>query len=433
VTAALGLVGAATLGGCSRGEPVAEIRATPTSAAKVAAGEGAAPLVPNADDWPCWRGSDQTGVAKGPAPTEWSATKNVVWSVTVPGRGHASPIVWGDQVFIATAEDEKKTMSLLCYARDDGSIRWTCPLHEGGFMHVHGKNTQASPTPACDGNHIFWTAMVKDAIWASAVTMEGKIAWQTEVGPFVSMHGYGSSPVLYGNLVIVQGDSNGPGWLAAVDRTTGDIAWRVQRGDGASFATPLVTQIAGKPQVILTGQKTVISYNPLTGDKLWQTEGPAMVCANTPAWRGDLVFVSGGYPQSGVWAIKVDGSGQIVWQKTFKCYVPSLLVDGDRLIVTQDEGIVRCLDADSGEELWQKRLGGSMTSSPVKAGENLYFTNEAGTTFVAAAGPRFESVSENEIGDRCYATPTFCGGRVYLRTFSKLFCLSNRPAAAGSE
>jgi hypothetical protein len=187
-------------------------------------------IEPAATDWPNWRGADQTGIALSDAPIEWSASKNVVWSVDVPGKGHSSPTVWGDKVFLATADEGAKTISLLAFSREKGDLLWTCPLHQGGFMHVHGKNTQASATAACDGKQVYWIAMVKDAIWLSAVTIEGKIAWQTEVGPFVSMHGYGSSPVLYNGLVIVQGDSNGPGWLSAINAQTGEIHWRVQRG-----------------------------------------------------------------------------------------------------------------------------------------------------------------------------------------------------------
>jgi outer membrane protein assembly factor BamB len=314
-------------------------------------------------------------------------------------------------------------MSLISYGRDDGKERWTCLLHEGGFMHTHSKNTQASATPACDGKYVYWVAMVKDAIWVSAVTLDGKIAWQTEAGPFVSMHGYGSSPVLWRNLVIVQGDSNGPGWLATLDKESGKVYWRVQRGSGASFATPIIAEIAGKTQLLLPGQDQVISYNPADGEKLWQCPGPATVCANTMAWSGDLVFASGGYPQRATWAIKADGSGQVVWKKNWKCYVPSMLIDGDRLIVPQDDGIVHCVEAATGKELWTKRLGGDLTASPVLADGKLYLTTEAGTTFVLRAGSTFEQLAENDNGERCYATPTICGGRIYLRTFGKLMCV----------
>ena len=180
--------------GCRRGQPVAEVRPMAAISGDAASLEAETAVIPHDDDFPGGGERTERGSLEAAAPTEWSPTKNVVWSVSLPGKGHASPIVWGDQVFIATADDSNQTMSLLSYSRTDGALRWSCLLHEGGFMHTHGKNTQASATPACDGQHVYWTAMVKDAIWVSAVTLDGKIAWQTEAGPFVSMHGYGSSP-----------------------------------------------------------------------------------------------------------------------------------------------------------------------------------------------------------------------------------------------
>lgn len=408
---------------CRRGEPVAEIRPASAQAVSATAADIDLPVVAESD-FPWWRGADRTGIAIGGAPIRFSATENVLWQVDVPGEGHGSAILWGDQLFLPVADRGKETMALHCYGQDDGKLRWTCPLHEGGFMHVHSKNTHASPTPACDGEHVYWAAMVKDAIWVSAVTMDGKIAWQKEAGPFVSMHGYGSSPALYKNLVIVAGDSNGPGWLAGLDRHSGEIVWRVQRGDSASFGTPVVAEVAGKTQLLLSGHKKVVSYNPANGEKLWESEGPATVCANTLAWSGDLVFASGGYPEQAVLAIKADGSGEVVWRKDWKCYVPSLLVDGDRLTVPQDNGVVRCVEAATGDELWSKRLGGDITASPVLAGGHIYIATEAGKVCVLKAGDKAELLAENDVGDRCYATPTIAGDRIYLRTFAKLLCIA---------
>ena len=407
---------------CRRGEPVAEIRPGSTTSVSIAATDLELPAVA-ASDFPWWRGAERTGIAKSEAPIRFSATENVLWTADVPGEGHGSPILWGDQLFLPVADRGKERMSLVCYGRDDGKLRWTCPLHEGGFMHVHSKNTHASPTPACDGERVYWTAMVKDAIWVSAVTLDGKIAWQKEAGPFVSMHGYGSSPVLHEGLVIVAGDSNGAGWLAGLDRQSGDIVWRIQRGNSASFGTPVVAEVAGKTQLLLSGHKKVVSYNPDNGEKLWESEGPATVCANTLAWSGDLVFASGGYPEQAVMAIKGDGSDEVVWQKDWKCYVPSLLVDGERLIVSQDNGVVRCVKAATGDELWSKRLGGDITASPVLSGEHIYIATEAGKVCVLKAGDKADLVAENDVGDRCYATPTIVGGRIYLRTFSRLLCI----------
>jgi hypothetical protein len=183
--------------------------------------------------------------------------------------------------------------------------------------------------------------------------------------------------------------------------------------------------------LLLSGQDKVISYDPLTGDKLWECAAPSTVAANTMCWNDDLVFTSGGYPQRNVFAIKADGSGQIVWRKPWKCYVPSMLVDGDRLIIPQDDGVLHVVEAATGKELWTKRVGGDLTSSPVLAGGKLYVTTEAGKTVVFGSTAKSTELATNDNGDRCYATPTICGGQIFLRTLSKLLCIGEPVAAGG--
>jgi len=191
--------------------------------------------------------------------------------------------------------------------------------------------------------------------------------------------------------------------------------------------------VAGQAQLLLPGQGKVVSYNPSSGDKLWECEGPATFCANTMCASGDLVFASGGYPQQNTWAIKADGSGTIIWRKNWKCYVPSMLIDGERLFVPHDNGVLHCVEAATGKELWSKRLGGDLTSSPVLAGGNLYVTTETGKTFVLKSSNKLQEISQNDIGDRCYATPTICDGRIYIRTYSKLFCIDEGRSVAGAS
>jgi outer membrane protein assembly factor BamB len=426
------LLVAATCPACGSNSPVEEIHPSPGATAAVPQDSTAETIEPSPDDWPCWRGVKGDGIAVGTAPTHWSATKNVLWKVEIPGQGHASPIVFGDRVFIATADEQQQTMKLLCYGREDGAQQWERQVHEGGFMHAHNKNTHASATPACDGHHVYWVAMVNDAIWVSAVSVEGELVWQAEAGPFVSMHGYGSSPVLYKNLVIVQGDSNGPGWLAALNKETGKIHWRVKRDHGASFATPSIARLRGQDQLLLSGHDKVVGYDPLTGEEIWRADGPASVTANTMAWSETLLFASGGYPQRATWCLTSD-KGAVVWKKNWKCYVPSMIVQGEQLIVPQDDGIVHCVEAATGKEYWNKRLGGDLTASPVLADGKLYFTTEMGKTIVLKSGKHIEVIAENDLGQRCYATPTICGGRIYLRTFSQLYCIGENEPHAASE
>lgn len=408
------------LGACNQAKPVEEV--TISDATFVAS---APDVVAQEADWPWWRGPQHNGHAVGSAPVEWNERNNLVWKAPIPGRGHASPIICGEHVFVATADEQEQTQMLVCLDRESGRPRWTTKIHQGGFMHMHHDNSQASPTPACDGKHVYCAFMVQDGIWVTAVDLEGNIAWQSKAGDFVSQHGYGASPVLYKSLVIVSGDTSGGSFLTALRTADGSMAWRVRRDNEASFATPVVAHVAGTDQLLLSGHEEVISYNPVTGEKLWTSEGPATTTANTVAWNDELVFASGGYPQNAVMAIKADGSGEVVWKERLKGYVPSPLVIGDRLLVVQDNGVVQLLDAKTGDKVWAKRLGGNFYASPILAGGNVYVPNLSGMMFVFHAGDKFELIAENFLATGGEASPAACGGRLYIRSAHELFCVGS--------
>jgi outer membrane protein assembly factor BamB len=400
----------------------------------IAAGDAAAveslPAVEiAAEDWPWWRGPTRNNHAQGPLPpTTWSETENVLWKAEVPGRGHASPCIWGNAIYIATADEGQETQSLLAYARESGDLCWTREIHRGGFMHAHSKNSQASPTPACDGERIFTAFLSGGGLWVTAVDLAGEILWQTHAGPYSSQHGYGSSPVIYKSLVIVSGDNLGQGYVTAIHRKTGEIAWRTPRENGPSYGTPVLARTGGREQLLISGQSKVVSYDPATGEENWTSPGPAEVTANTVAWNDELVFAGGGYPETAVMAIDGAGSGKVVWQKDFKAYVPSPLAVGDRLFVVQDNGVARCLNAKTGEEVWTKRLGGDFTASPLLADDVIFVPDEDGLMHVFKAADRFEEIARNNLGDGGFASPAICGGRMYLRTSHHLYCIGEKAA-----
>jgi outer membrane protein assembly factor BamB len=387
------------------------------------------PVEVAADDWPWWRGPQGDNHAQGPLPpTTWSETENVLWKAEVPGRGHASPCIWGDSVYIAAADEKQETQSLLCYDRETGKLRWTCEIHRDGFMHAHSKNSQASPTPACDGERVFTAFLSEGGLWVTAVDRKGKIVWQTQAGPFSSQHGYGGSPVIYKSLVIVSGDNQGQGYVAALHRQSGEIAWRTARDNGPSYGTPVLASIGGREQLLLSGQKKVVSYDPATGRENWTSPGPAEVTANTVAWNDELIFAGGGYPETGMMAIDGAAGRRVAWQKDFKAYVPSPLAVGERLFVMQDNGVARCLNAKTGEEIWTKRLGGNFTASPILAGDAIFVPDEDGLMHVFRAADGYETIAENNLRDGGFASPVICGGHLYLRTSHHLYCIGAKPA-----
>jgi outer membrane protein assembly factor BamB len=388
------------------------------------------------NDWPWWRGPTLDGKSRDwQAPTKWTTTQNVLWRAPVPGRGHSSPVLWGERIFLTTADEQGQTQSVLAFDRKSGKALWSTVAHKGGLPRKHGKNTHASATLACDGERVYAAFINHDALHLSALDLDGKIAWQKEAGGFQSEHGYGSSPLLHGSLVIVLGDSRKDNFVAGLDRATGKVVWKTARtttGKHGGYATPVVATLAGKSQLILTGYHQVTSYDPDTGKLIWSCDGPSEVTACTAACGDGIVFATGGFPEKELLAIRADGRGDVtrthlLW-KTNKgvTYVPSPLYHEGRLYVINDGGVATCFEGKTGKEHWQDRLPGAFSSSPVLVGDLLYATSEAGKTFVLKAGPKFELVATNDLADGGFATPAVCGGRIFLRTNQYLYCIGNR-------
>lgn len=392
----------------------------------VAAIRDAPKVTSNEADWPWWRGPNRNNHAEGPAPpTSWSESENVVWKAGVPGRGHASPIVVGNHVVVATANEQNETQSLVCFDRSTGKRRWNRTLHNGGFERMHSKNSQASATPACDGNTVFAVFLNDGAIWVSAVNLEdGKVNWQKKAGGFGSQHGYGSSPVLYKSLVIVSGDSSSKSFLTALDRESGDIVWRTRRENEHSFGTPIIAASGGESRLLLSGQDSVAAYDPASGQQLWKSDGSADSTANTMAWSDNLVIASGGHPDRNVMAFRAK-DGELVWEKDFKLYVPSPLVVENRVYCMNDDGILYCLNATDGKTLWRKRMGGNFSASPVLAGQYIFVPSERGTMHVFRDGDKYEQVAENVLSEGGFASPVICGGQLFLRTNHFLYCIGH--------
>jgi outer membrane protein assembly factor BamB len=383
-------------------------------------------------DVPSWRGLAGDGRFAAASVTHWSPSENVLWKAAVPGRGHSTPVLCGEHVLLTTSDDAASRQLLLAYDRKSGERLWESLIHEGNLPRRHNKNSHASASPACDGQHVYCVFINGDQLWVTAVDMQGQQAWQTAVGEFTSEHGYGSSPVLYQSLIIVNGDNLSNSFVAAIDRGTGKVVWSTTRrtsGRHGSYATPVVAHLGGRDQLLLSGSHSTSSYHPDTGALLWTCEGPAEVTACTPAFSEDLVFSSGGYPEKELLAIRPDGSGDvsashIAW-RTSKgvTYVPSPLYHDGLLYVVNDGGFATCFDAKTGGQVWQERLDGSFSASPVLAGDAVLVTNEAGTTYVFRAGRTFELIATNKLESGGFASPVVSSGRIYLRTDNALYCV----------
>ncbi len=398
--------------GCSKRNPVESVSAS-ESGIEIRGSD----WLLDSSDWNAWRGRNQDGVAvAGSVATTWGELSNLKWRADIPGRGHGSPIVVGNSVFLATAEEGKQVQSVVCLDRESGSQRWQTVIHREGFPaknSVHQKATNANGTIACDGKRLYITMLNADAITATALDLDGEVLWQREVGKFVSKFGYAPSPVIYKSLVIVAADNKGGGYLAALDTETGQVAYRVSRGNGDSYSSPTVVPVGGRDQLLISGNDAVASYDPASGELLWRTQCIAEATCGTIVSDGERIFASGGYPESETICLSADG--ERLWSNKSKTYEPSLLVVGDRLLTVNDKGVAICWDGASGEELWKERLGGNFSASPVLVNGTVIVPNLSGDTFVFEAGSKYVPVAKNRLGNDCYASPAVSGDHLFLR------------------
>ncbi|MEM7479092.1 MAG: PQQ-binding-like beta-propeller repeat protein [Planctomycetota bacterium] len=372
----------------------------------------------DSNDWPWWRGPlrNGTSAATVKAPRSFSATENVIWKAKVPGRGHGSPTVVGNQVFLATANEAVGSQSLLCYERDSGDLLWNTVVHAKGAMKKNKKASAASGTPAWDGEHAYICFPNSGALLVSALNAAGDIVWQKEVSKYVVHQGYGASPALYQDLVIVSSDNKSGGAVAAYRRKSGELVWKRERPKTPNYPSPTILNVAGKDQLVMVGCDKVASFDPMTGKTNWEIDGATTECVASTVTDGNLVYTSGGYPKDHMSAIAADGSGKLVWENKSRLYVPSLLIQDRYLYGVLDAGMAYCWKADTGEVMWKQRLGGTFSSSPVLYGDIIYAANEAGEVFVyKATTSSYQEVGKCQLGDRVFATPTIVGGKIYHR------------------
>ena len=374
-----------------------------------------------AAEWTQWRGTAGNNIAEAgqDIPTTWSTTQNVVWKVSVPGRGHSSPIVVGNVIVLTSAEEGGQQQGVFAFDRATGKNLWGTVISRGGFPKTHAKNTHASATACSDGRNIYAVFNHHNKVEATALDMKGKILWRQDVGSFVPklyQYGYAASPTLYNGLLIVSGDTDTGAWIKALDTRTGKFSWQQDRPRTLNWASPIVANVAGKEQLLISGGEMIASYDPKTGRPLWSQACLTVATCGTVVWDDDTVYASGGYPKKETVAMKADGSGEIRWKNSVKCYEQSMLYTDGHLYAVDDGGVAYCWHAKSGREMWKERLEGPVSASPTLVGDTIYASNERGTTFVFKANPAdFQEIARNQLGDESFATPTVVDNRMYLR------------------
>jgi hypothetical protein len=387
------------------------------------------------ENWPCWRGPRLDGTSlETNVPVHWHATSNVSWKAVLPGVGHASPIVWEDRVFTVTALIESQERALLCLDRNTGRILWQRTVLAAPLEKKHALNSQASSTPATDGQLVYVSFLDRSQMVVAAYDFEGNRRWLVRPGPFASVHGFCSSPMLHQDKVLVNGDHDGDSYLLALSRAEGRTLWKTPRENRTrSYCVPLLRDLAGRTQMVLSGDKCVASYDPNNGRRWWMIDGPTEQFVASPVFsaKTGLIYITGGYPDHHILAIRPDGLGNvtrthIVWRTTRGvAYVPSPIIADDYFLVVSDSGVAHCFEAATGALAWQERLG-EHHASLVSAGGLVYFLNDDGVMNVVRPGPEFARVARNEIGERCFSSPALSHGHIFLRGDRHLFCIAPR-------
>lgn len=423
-------------------------------------------------NWPQFRGADSRGVATSDnLPDRWSATENVAWKRDIPGRGWSSPIVWGDRVFLTTvinsgmSEAPKKGLyfggdrpkpadavhqwKVFCLDLKTGEVRWERQVHEGKpETPIHLKSSYASETPVTDGERVYCSF---GNVGVFCFDLDGQELWKHLLKPQPTRSGWGTaaSPVLHRDRLYLVNDNDRESYLLALDTRTGEQVWRTPRDERSNWATPFVWQNAQRTEIVTPGTGKVRSYD-LDGKLLWSLKGMSSITIATPYEHNGLLYVSSGYvldTKKPLYAIRPGAVGDIslnegetsnefiAWSHSKAGpYNPSTLILDNRLYGLYDMGLVRCLQANDGKELFGlQRLpnGRAFTSSPWAYGGRVFCLNEDGVTCVLKAGDKFEVLHTNELAedDMCMATPAIAGNRLLIRTSARVYCIQSGAIA----
>ncbi|HET9533029.1 MAG TPA: PQQ-binding-like beta-propeller repeat protein [Blastocatellia bacterium] len=430
----------------------------------------------HAQNWPSFRGPYAKGVAEGhPTPTSWDGEKsvNVLWKVAIPGLAHSSPVVWGEKVFVTTSvsseakpyfrhglygdvdsakEDTKHSWKLYCLDKRTGKIVWERVAYEGvPRIKRHIKATHANCTPATDGRYVV-AFFGSEGLYC--YDLNGKLVWKQDLGVLDSgwfydpdyQWGVASSPIIYKDMVILQCDVQKNSFIAAYDIKTGKRLWMTPREEIPSWGTPTIYEGKGRAELITNATRAVRGYDPMTGKELWKLTGNPEVTATTPITGHDLIYIANSYrPNQPIYAIRPGATGDIslkdgkttnefvAWSyQRGGTYMPTPIIYGDYLYTCANHGILSCYNAKTGERLYQERIGGkggSYSASPVAADGKIYLSSEDGEVFVVKAGPKYELLATNPMGEVMMATPAISDGIIFIRGVSHMFAVADKSAA----
>jgi outer membrane protein assembly factor BamB len=420
----------------------------------------------SANDWPHWRGPSATGVSTETGlPLKWDAKTNVAWSAALAGQGVSTPIVVGNHVIVtsqvgtgvrrpgnhprlvqgadaaaageralASTGGDKTFFVVEAFSHSDGKRIWERRIEaQGELTPVHDKHNLATPSPVSDGTLVYAWFGTGQIV---ALGLDGGVVWQRhlgkEIGPFDVQWGHASSPVVHGDLLYLLCDHAPASYLLAVDKRTGKERWRVVRGKGrASYSTPFVVAAGGAAELIVNSSERVDAYDAATGKPLWHVGGANRFPIPMPVLHDGVIYLSRGYRSGPYLAMRPGGRGDVaashvIWSvETGAPYVSSLVFANGLLFMAHDTGIISAVDAKTGERVWQHRVEGVFSASPLVAGGRVYFVSESGKTIVMSASRKAEVLAENDLGAHLVASPAASRGKLFLRSDDKVFAIGS--------
>ena len=413
------------------------------------------------NNWPQWRGPERNGVSsEDQLPIHWSKTENLLWKIAIEGKGHSSPVVWENHIFLTTdiegeiipganapthiragevylhpsarSANRHHTLKVLNIEATTGQVIWSKTVHDGQvFDNRHQVNTYATPTAVTDGTFVFFYFGSQGLF---SYDFEGELKWTIDFGNISTWgHGHGTSPLLYGQLLILQIDQNeGDGsFIVGINKYNGKEVWRTNRSERINYSSPILIKSAGRTELITTSYGNVISYDPATGNELWRSPGFLGNAVPTPVANAQMVFAVSGYPDKVTRAIRIptDSSKSVpsAWEyRKGSGYTPSPILHGGYLYLVSDKGILTCIEPETGQIVYE---GGRIPvptfvrASPVAWGNKLLLAGEDGDFFVIQAGPEHKVLSANSIDERVIASPAISNGRLFIRSEEHLYAI----------
>ncbi|MDG2380372.1 MAG: PQQ-binding-like beta-propeller repeat protein [Pirellulaceae bacterium] len=394
-----------------------------------------------AQEWTEFRGPTGQGHASSRPPIEWdSQQNNLLWKCPLPGTGWSSPVIQNGLIFLTAAvpivDSKDLSLQLIVIDLKTGTVENQIEVFRqtaDNAPEIHSKNSHASPTPVIENDHIYVHFGHQGT---ACINTDGETVWKNRNLEYAPVHGNGGSPILFQDLLIFSCDGGSDPFIAALDKGTGKLIWRKQRESDAdrtfSFSTPLVIEVNGQPQLISPGSNSVWAYNPRDGREIWHVNYEGYSVIPRPVFGHGLVFLGTGYDSPKVLAIRPDGKGDVTdshvaWTLSRGApHTPSMLLIEDHLYMVSDRGIATCVDAKTGEEKWQERIGGNFSASPLYANGSIYLQSEAGECIVIDGRPEFKEVARNDLDERSLASFAVAGDSLLIRTAEHLFRIGRK-------